>query len=294
MQKLTALIVVGILLCASRAATAGSIEDGQAAFDRGDYATASSLWRPMAEQGDAKAQFNLGKMYQQGYGVPQDYVRAYMWFNVVASSPNGETGKQTTGIRERLASAMTPLQIALAESMAKRCQQLNYKGCEDFNPSRITATISAPSAGAKPDLPTPSSRPANMAPPSFVQTIRMQEEGGVYVVPVLVNNSLRMTFIVDSGASYVSIPADIVLKMMRTGTLKDADFLGTRIFRLADGSTLPSQTFRIRSLKIGDRTILNVAGNIAPPNGSLLLGQSFLRRIKSWSIDNTRHTLVLE
>ncbi len=87
------LIVTGVLLCASQVATAGPIEDGQAAFDRGDYATASSLWRSLAEQGDVRAQFHLGKMYQQGYGVPQDYVRAYMWFNVVASSPNGETGK---------------------------------------------------------------------------------------------------------------------------------------------------------------------------------------------------------
>ena len=39
-------------------------------------------WRKAAEQGYAKAQFNLGIMYGNGRGVPQDYVEAHMWFNL--------------------------------------------------------------------------------------------------------------------------------------------------------------------------------------------------------------------
>jgi hypothetical protein len=71
-------------------------------------------------------------------------------------------------------------------------------------------------------------------------------------------------------------------------------FLGKRTYRLADGSTVPSQTFRIKSLKVGDKVLESVTGSIAPVEGSLLLGQSFLSRFKSWSIDNQRHLLVLE
>jgi hypothetical protein len=52
--------------------------------------------------------------------------------------------------------------------------------------------------------------------------------------------------------------------------------------------------FRIKSLKVGDRTLENVVGSAAAADGSLLLGQSFLGRFKSWSIDNTKHALVLE
>ena len=55
-----------------------------------------------------------------------------------------------------------------------------------------------------------------------------------------------------------------------------------------------SKTFRIRSLKVGDKVIENVQGSVASVNGSLLLGQSFLGRFKSWLMDNTRHVLVLE
>jgi hypothetical protein len=47
-------------------------------------------------------------------------------------------------------------------------------------------------------------------------------------------------------------------------------------------------------MKVGDKVLENVTGSIAPVEGSLLLGQSFLRRFRSWSIDNTKHVLLLE
>jgi predicted aspartyl protease len=105
---------------------------------------------------------------------------------------------------------------------------------------------------------------------------------------------MLLDFIIDSGASDVSIPADVVSTLWRTGTLSDADFTGSKTYVLADGSTIPSATFRIRSLRVGDRVLANVSGSIAPVKGSLLLGQSFLSRFKSWSVDNVREVLVLQ
>jgi hypothetical protein len=58
---------------------AETIKDGFAAAKRGDYATAYRLWRPLAEQGAAAAQYNLGLMYETGLGVPQDYTEAMRW-----------------------------------------------------------------------------------------------------------------------------------------------------------------------------------------------------------------------
>ena len=46
---------------------------GLTAYNNGDYATALKEWTPLAEQGVAEAQYNLGVMYQEGAGVPQDY-----------------------------------------------------------------------------------------------------------------------------------------------------------------------------------------------------------------------------
>jgi hypothetical protein len=46
-------------------------------------------------------------------------------------------------------------------------------------------------------------------------------------------------------------------------------------------------------LTVGDKTLQNVTASLAPVNGPLLLGQSFLSRFKSWSIDNQRQVLYL-
>lgn len=127
-----------------------------------------------------------------------------------------------------------------------------------------------------------------------VDRINMERSGGIFVVPVLINDTITLNFVVDSGAADVSIPADVVLTLMRTGTLKATDFLGQKTYVLADGSKVPSQTFRIRSLKVGDKVLKNVNGSVASVNGSLLLGQSFLGRFKAWSVDNNKHALILE
>jgi len=111
---------------------------------------------------------------------------------------------------------------------------------------------------------------------------------------VTVNDALTLDFMVDSGAAVVSMPADVVQVLARIGTIATGDFLGSKTYRLADGSTVPSRTFRIRSLKVGDVTLQDVMGTVAPGKGSLLLGQSFLGRFRSWSIDNSRRMLILD
>ena len=69
-------------------ATAGPLEDGQAAYQRSDYSTALQIFRPLAEQGNAFAQANLGWMYAQGQGVAQDYAQAVAWWRKAADQGN--------------------------------------------------------------------------------------------------------------------------------------------------------------------------------------------------------------
>jgi hypothetical protein len=116
--------------------------------------------------------------------------------------------------------------------------------------------------------------------------VPMVSDGGTFAVPVTINNQLTLKFVVDSGASDVSIPADVVSTLTRTGTIADSDFIGSQTDKLADGSTVPSQRFLIRSLKVGNRTLENVTASIAPVAGQLLLGQSFLRRFNPHSPDD--------
>jgi predicted aspartyl protease len=123
--------------------------------------------------------------------------------------------------------------------------------------------------------------------------VPVKAQGGTFVVPVLISKTITLNFVIDSGAADVSIPADVVLTLVRSGTLQRSDFIGTQTYRLADGSTVPSTTFRIRSLTMNNVVVENVTGSIANVKGDLLLGQSFLSRFKSWSIDNGRQALVL-
>jgi len=86
-------------------------------FDDG-LAEAVKLYRKAAEQGNAYAQYNLGFMYGNGEGVPQDYVEAHKWFNLAAAQ-----GLQTAiASRDIAASKMTREQIAEAQRLAREWQ----------------------------------------------------------------------------------------------------------------------------------------------------------------------------
>ena len=72
-----------VVACATGAA-AGPIEEAKSAYERGEFALAARLYRPLAEQGDALAQYNLGVLYRKGRGVPQDDVQARQWYEKAA------------------------------------------------------------------------------------------------------------------------------------------------------------------------------------------------------------------
>ena len=59
-------------------------QQGLEATKRGDYQIAFKLWLPLAEQGNATTQFNVGLMYAEGQGVKQDDVEAIKWFRKAA------------------------------------------------------------------------------------------------------------------------------------------------------------------------------------------------------------------
>jgi clan AA aspartic protease (TIGR02281 family) len=123
--------------------------------------------------------------------------------------------------------------------------------------------------------------------------VAMENVGGVYQVPIRINDTITLDAIVDSGATDVGIPADVVLTLMRSKTISTEDFTGSQTYMLADGSKVPSQQFKIKSLKVGNKTLENVIASIISVNAQILLGQSFLSRFSSWSIDNEKHALIL-
>ena len=84
MRKLISLLAITVMLGWSDATIAGHLQKGWAAYHAGDYPSALREWRELAEQGDAKAQFNLGLMYASGQGVAQDDTEAVKWWRLAA------------------------------------------------------------------------------------------------------------------------------------------------------------------------------------------------------------------
>ena len=130
---------------------------GMDAYNRGDFKTTLREWQPLAEQGDARAQFSFGLLYENGDGVPRDFskarewyqkaaaqgeakaqfylgmqsaygeggpmdlVQAHMWYSLAAGNGNAHA----PGYRDDLARQMTPAQIADAQ---KRAREWRPKG----------------------------------------------------------------------------------------------------------------------------------------------------------------------
>ena len=142
-------------------AMADDFDDALANYENGDYATAFKLIKPLADQGYAEAQHNLGVMYQfaegvikineeaarwfrlaaeqgfanaqtnlgnmylSGEGVLQDDKKAYMWWNVARANDDDKADHNIKSIIQR----MTPADIATAEDMARQCLASNYRDC---------------------------------------------------------------------------------------------------------------------------------------------------------------------
>ena len=80
------LFIIPLLLISliSSPSWGADFDKGLTAAQNGDFATAFKEWTPLAEQGLAKAQFNLGVMYEYGDGVPQDYKEAVRLYRLAA------------------------------------------------------------------------------------------------------------------------------------------------------------------------------------------------------------------
>jgi len=110
------LLPIFLVLILGLAATAwAGFKEGSEAYEKGDYARVLQELRPLAGQGHAKAQVMLGAMCFKGQGVPQDYVKTHMWFNLAAAKGNETAAKA----RDSTAELMTPAQIAEAQKLAR-------------------------------------------------------------------------------------------------------------------------------------------------------------------------------
>jgi len=104
--------VVFLAAIVAVSAAAGPLEDGTVAYQEKDYLKAIQLWRPLAQAGDAAAQYRLGVMYAEGRGVAPNDAEAALWFERAAEQGEpmaqynlGASYAEGSGVRKDMAAA---------------------------------------------------------------------------------------------------------------------------------------------------------------------------------------------
>ena len=161
MPRITFALATMLSFMAFTPVAAQDLMKGMGAYDAKDYLTALQEWRPLAEQGDADAQYFLGVMYKNGNGVLQDYsesakwyrlaadqgdveaqnnlavmyeegngvlqnnIMAHMWYNLAAANGHEKAGEW----RDKRAGLMTNADASKAQAMARGCMSGGYTRC---------------------------------------------------------------------------------------------------------------------------------------------------------------------
>src|SRR5262245_36390143 len=105
-------------MLARAGAAAGRWEDGMDAYVRGDYVPACQIFRPMAQQGNAKPQGVLGKMYRKGQGVTKSTSHAFMWLSLASARGNARARVE---LRD-MSRSMSAEELAHAREMMQACE----------------------------------------------------------------------------------------------------------------------------------------------------------------------------
>jgi clan AA aspartic protease (TIGR02281 family) len=141
---------------------------------------------------------------------------------------------------------------------------------------------------------------ANMMPPPGVIggsgpiDVAMKRKDGNLWVSAQINKVVTIDFVIDSGASDITLPRDVYSTLIRSGTLTKANYISSPNYKIGDGSEVQGVKFKLASLQVGNQVLTDVVASVMPSDAATpLLGLSFLSRFQSWSIDNNTGTLKL-
>lgn len=122
--------------------------------------------------------------------------------------------------------------------------------------------------------------------------IPLTESNGTYNIKVRFGHLTKL-FVLDSGASEVTISSLLEKELLASGIITKTDYLPKGLYRIADGSIISQNRVQIRKMSIGQFTVHSISASIGNRNSPLLLGKNFLDKFKNWSIDNEQKALEL-
>jgi hypothetical protein len=119
------------------------------------------------------------------------------------------------------------------------------------------------------------------------------KNGSSYLIKIKFGNIIK-TYLLDSGASDMTIDDQTFQYLKSTNQLSIENNLTTREYILADGSKVEYKRLQIPTFSINDIIINNINAVLVGNGKPLLLGKSFLDNFKSWKVDNNTNTLIVE
>jgi clan AA aspartic protease (TIGR02281 family) len=271
---------------------------------------AARYYRLAADQNHHEAQFRLASLNCNGLGVPKnpgECIRLYRLgadagvtkaqVNLAARYLMGDGTSADHSAAARLAKLAADKGDSTGQFLLAMCYELGAGVPKDGGEAQRLYKLSAGqgNASAQKALQRLSGQaaPAQRTVSVSSLAVALRRQGGVLMVPAVLNETVTANFVVDSGASDVVIPENVVQALRKAGKLTDADFTGNQMVKLADGSIVKSRTFVLRSFAVNNRVLENIRASVAPGGAMPLLGQSFLQRFSSWSIDNEHQVLLL-
>jgi len=134
-------LLIALTSLALSAAALADFAAGQKAFDSGDYVAAQENWLAAANQGDTSALLSLGKLYEEGLGVPQNFQLAHMYYNLAGARGSAEARKA----RDLLATKMSPELVTIAQDKAAAWRPA-VKQSRTAPSEESSASVSSPAA----------------------------------------------------------------------------------------------------------------------------------------------------
>lgn len=141
--------------------------------------------------------------------------------------------------------------------------------------------------------PPPPAEESSNVPGQRVSRVALTTAGSTFKVQVKIHTTCCFTYILDSGASDMTVSPAMFKAMYQDGILTDDDLIDVQKYRTADGSVMEGLRFKMPTIQVGTVIARNVVGSVSVGSNVLLLGQSFLRKFRGWSINNQTHELIL-
>lgn len=183
----------GALVFASPAAA--DYYEGLRAFDARNYSKAADLWGVSAKSGDAKSQFRLGQLYENGRGVAKNHVLAYFWYSLAAKSDDHDAGLAAIFLKEKM-----------TESQVRQGGRL-VAGWKPAAKSTVANAIAKPDPVTKTDTKT-ETKPRNLSrrPPVQMSDLgrpvlpaRKSADPSTPIQTLIAGGELRRTVVTSTG-----------------------------------------------------------------------------------------------